>query len=250
MWEPFRVRFSVLWLLPHQMESLGRVSGLPPWVPVPGSASTPQQAHHQLSSPPADWPLRTRHSVWPLTCVVLLNPHLRDGEAEARSSSSAPMATHGFQWKDQDSKEMPPSRAGLLRATERQGGHRGAWGKGRRGAGSLAPFPGGLFAFSVLHPAEGVTTLSREAGGSEGSRSCNRPGSRLFLLRAAPAAYEGSHTRGRMRAAAAGLHHSHSHAGSEPRLGPTPQPQPQPRRIRAASGIYTTAHSNTRSLTH
>ena len=43
-----------------------------------------------------------------------------------------------------------------------------------------------------------------------------------------------------------------------PRLGvkssyscqPTPQPQPQHHRIRTAFGTYTTAHSNTRSLTH
>ena len=39
-----------------------------------------------------------------------------------------------------------------------------------------------------------------------------------FLVRAAPAAYGGSQARGRIRAAAAGLHHSHSHAGPKPRL--------------------------------
>ena len=40
---------------------------------------------------------------------------------------------------------------------------------------------------------------------------------------AAPTAYGGSQARGRIRAAAAGLHHSHSNAESEPRLQPTPQ---------------------------
>ena len=44
------------------------------------------------------------------------------------------------------------------------------------------------------------------------------------LLRASPAAYGGSQTKGRIGAAAAGLRQSHSHnAGSEPRLQLTPQ---------------------------
>ena len=47
-----------------------------------------------------------------------------------------------------------------------------------------------------------------------------------------PEAYEGSQTRGLIRATAAGLHESHSNPGSEPRLRPT----------------YATAHGNT--LTH
>ena len=39
----------------------------------------------------------------------------------------------------------------------------------------------------------------------------------LFAISgAAPAAYGGSHARGRIRALAAGLHHSHSNAGSKP----------------------------------
>ena len=42
----------------------------------------------------------------------------------------------------------------------------------------------------------------------------------LFLIfRATPAAYGGSHARGRIRAVAAGLRHNHSNSGSEP----TPQ---------------------------
>ena len=45
----------------------------------------------------------------------------------------------------------------------------------------------------------------------------------FFLVRAAPAAYGGSQARGRIRAAAAGLHHGHSNAGSKLHLGPTPQ---------------------------
>ena len=53
------------------------------------------------------------------------------------------------------------------------------------------------------------------------------------LFRAAPTAYEGSQARGRIRAVAAGLSQSHSNAGSEP-----------------VSAAYTTAHGNTRSLTH
>ena len=43
------------------------------------------------------------------------------------------------------------------------------------------------------------------------------------LFRAALAAYEGSQTRGPIRATAAGLHHSHNNIGSEPHLPPTPQ---------------------------
>ena len=47
----------------------------------------------------------------------------------------------------------------------------------------------------------------------------------LFVLSfgAAPTAYESSQVRGRIRAAAAGLHHSHSNTGSEPHLWPTLQ---------------------------
>ena len=45
----------------------------------------------------------------------------------------------------------------------------------------------------------------------------------FLLFRAAPAAYGGSQARGRMGAAATGLHHSHSHSGSKLRLRPTPQ---------------------------
>ena len=44
----------------------------------------------------------------------------------------------------------------------------------------------------------------------------------LFLFRAAPVAYGGSHTSGQGGAAAAGLHHSHSNAIAEPCLRPTP----------------------------
>ena len=56
----------------------------------------------------------------------------------------------------------------------------------------------------------------------------------LFAIsRAAPAAYGGSQARG--------LYQSCSY---------WPTPQPQQRRIRAASAPYTTAHHNTRSLTH
>ena len=58
----------------------------------------------------------------------------------------------------------------------------------------------------------------------------------LFLFfflpfRAAPVAYGGSQARGRIGATAAGLGHSHS-------------------RIQAVSATYTTAHCNSRSLTH
>ena len=46
----------------------------------------------------------------------------------------------------------------------------------------------------------------------------------LFAFsRAASVAYGGSQARGRIGAAATGLHHSHSYAGSEPSLRPTPQ---------------------------
>ena len=46
----------------------------------------------------------------------------------------------------------------------------------------------------------------------------------LFVLfKAASAAYGGSQAKGRMGAAAAGLHQSHSNTGSEPYLRPTPQ---------------------------
>ena len=40
----------------------------------------------------------------------------------------------------------------------------------------------------------------------------------VFLFRAAPAAYGSSQAKGRIRAAADGLHHSHSYARSEPHL--------------------------------
>ena len=43
------------------------------------------------------------------------------------------------------------------------------------------------------------------------------------LLRGTPAAHGSSQARGRMGAAAAGLHHSHSNTGSQPLLRPTPQ---------------------------
>ena len=46
----------------------------------------------------------------------------------------------------------------------------------------------------------------------------------LFCLsRAAPMAYGGSQARGRIKAAAAGLHHSPSNTESEPRLQPPPE---------------------------
>ena len=46
----------------------------------------------------------------------------------------------------------------------------------------------------------------------------------LFAISwAAPAAYGGSHARGRIRAVDASLHQSHSNAGSEPHLQPTPE---------------------------
>ena len=52
---------------------------------------------------------------------------------------------------------------------------------------------------------------------------------------ATPAAYRGSQARGRIGAAAAGLHHSYKNAGSEPHQGPTlklvakPDPYPSKR---------------------
>ena len=46
---------------------------------------------------------------------------------------------------------------------------------------------------------------------------------RESLFRATPTPYGGSQARGRIRAAAAGLHHSHSHTRSEPCLWPAPQ---------------------------
>jgi len=45
----------------------------------------------------------------------------------------------------------------------------------------------------------------------------------FFFFRAAPTAYGGSQAKGRIGAAAAGLHHSHSSARLKPRLRPTPQ---------------------------
>ena len=53
-----------------------------------------------------------------------------------------------------------------------------------------------------------------------------------FLFTATPEAYGSSQARGRIGAAAAGLHHSHSNTGSELHLWLTPQlaamPDPQP----------------------
>ena len=40
----------------------------------------------------------------------------------------------------------------------------------------------------------------------------------FLVFRATPATYGGSQARGRLGAAAAGLHHGHSHAGSESHL--------------------------------
>ena len=54
-----------------------------------------------------------------------------------------------------------------------------------------------------------------------------------LLFRASPMAYGGSQAGGRIIAAAASLHCSHSNSG-----------------IRAMSATYTSAHGNTRSLTH
>ena len=45
----------------------------------------------------------------------------------------------------------------------------------------------------------------------------------FLLLRATPKACGSSQARGRIKAAAAGLHHSHSNTGSELHLHPTPQ---------------------------
>ena len=45
----------------------------------------------------------------------------------------------------------------------------------------------------------------------------------FLLFRTAPVAYASSQARGRIRAAAAGLHHSHGNAGSKPHLQPTQQ---------------------------
>ena len=45
----------------------------------------------------------------------------------------------------------------------------------------------------------------------------------FLLFRAACAAYRSSQARGRIQAAAAGLHHSHSNARSKLCLWPTPQ---------------------------
>ena len=44
-----------------------------------------------------------------------------------------------------------------------------------------------------------------------------------IFFRATLVAYRNSQARGRIKAAAAGLHNSHSNAGSEPWLQPTPQ---------------------------
>ena len=45
----------------------------------------------------------------------------------------------------------------------------------------------------------------------------------FFFFLTTPEAYGGSQARGRIRAAAAGLHHSHSNAGSKLHLQPMPQ---------------------------
>ena len=50
----------------------------------------------------------------------------------------------------------------------------------------------------------------------------------IYVFLGPHSAYEDSQARGRVRAVAAGLHHSHS----------------------SATGLYTTAHSNARSLAH
>ena len=55
----------------------------------------------------------------------------------------------------------------------------------------------------------------------------------VCFFRAEPMAYGSSQARGRIQAAAGGLHHSHSDARSKP-----------------TSVTYTTAHGNTGSLTH
>ena len=54
----------------------------------------------------------------------------------------------------------------------------------------------------------------------------------LFFLKATPTAYGSSQASGQIGAVASGLHHSHSNA-----------------QIQSMSVTYTTAHSNTRSLT-
>ena len=54
----------------------------------------------------------------------------------------------------------------------------------------------------------------------------------VLFFRVTPEAYGSSQARGQIEAAAAGLSHGHSGTASEPRL------------------TYTTAHGNTRSLTH
>ena len=45
----------------------------------------------------------------------------------------------------------------------------------------------------------------------------------FYFFRDTPAEHASSQARGRIRAAAAGLHHSHSNVGSEPCLRLTPQ---------------------------
>ena len=45
----------------------------------------------------------------------------------------------------------------------------------------------------------------------------------FWLFKATPEAHGSSQARGRIRAAAAGLHPSHSNVGSEPHRRPTPQ---------------------------
>ena len=73
--------------------------------------------------------------------------------------------------------------------------------------------------------------LKVKAGGAGERLSCLE-GLDNFFFRATPTAYEGSQAMGRIRATAARLRHS----------------QPQQHGIRVKSAIYTTAHSNTRSL--
>ena len=45
----------------------------------------------------------------------------------------------------------------------------------------------------------------------------------IYLLRAAPSVYGGSHARGQIRDGVASLYHSHSNLGSELHVQPTPQ---------------------------
>ena len=60
--------------------------------------------------------------------------------------------------------------------------------------------------------------------GSEASLGVTRFFFCLFAFsRAAPMAYGGSQTRGRIGVVSAGLHHSHSNVGAEPPLRPTSQ---------------------------